>query len=191
MAAGRRTMAGRDASSWSYRVLPTPWGAMAVVACGDRLAGVLLPDADRKRLAATVAARWPQATLNRSLLPSLAAGIADYFAGRAAEFDVAIDLSGCTPFQRCVLEACRRIPTGKVLTYGQLAARAGRPRAARAVGQAMAGNPVPLVVPCHRVVAAGGALGGFSASGGEGMKRRLLDHERRFWPQKASRTHRA
>ncbi|HOI56440.1 MAG TPA: methylated-DNA--[protein]-cysteine S-methyltransferase [Phycisphaerae bacterium] len=157
---------------------------MALVARSDRLAATLLPDADRQRLAATLAARWPEATLDRRLMPSLAAALADYFAGRAARFDVDIDLDRRTPFQRDVLEACRRIPPGEVVTYGQLAAQVGRPRAARAVGQTMAANPVPLVVPCHRVVAADGSLCGFSAAGGLDAKRRLLDHERRFWGSK-------
>jgi methylated-DNA-[protein]-cysteine S-methyltransferase len=160
---------------------------MAFVARRDRLAATLLPDADRQRLMATLASRWPEATLDRRLMPSLAAALADYFAGRAARFNVDIDLDDRTPFQRQVLEACRRIPPGEVVTYGQLAAQVGRPRAARAVGQAMAANPVPLVVPCHRVVAADGSLCGFSAAGGLEIKRRLLHHEGRFWNSNASR----
>jgi methylated-DNA-[protein]-cysteine S-methyltransferase len=160
---------------------------MALVAHGDRLVGTLLPDANRQRLTATLAARWPEATLDRRLMPALAAAVADYFAGRNARFDVDIDLDNHTAFQRRVLEACRRIPPGAVVTYGQLAAQAGRPRAARAVGRTMAVNPVPLVIPCHRVVAADGSLCGFSATGGLGAKRRLLDHERRFRPAHSPR----
>ncbi len=79
-----------------------------------------------------------------------------------------------TAFQRAVIDHCRRIPRGEVLTYGQLAERAGYPRSARAVGNVMATNRVPLIVPCHRVVGAGGNLGGFSAPQGLQMKRRLL-----------------
>ena len=95
-----------------------------------------------------------------------------YLAGRRRRFTVPVDLSGVPAFQRRVLQALRRVPYGRTITYGQLAARAGRPRAARAVGQAMAHNPVPLIVPCHRVVASGGGLGGFG--GGLALKRRLL-----------------
>jgi methylated-DNA-[protein]-cysteine S-methyltransferase len=80
-------------------------------------------------------------------------------------------------FQRAVVGHCRRIPPGQTLTYGQLAARVGRPRAARAVGRVMATNRFPLIVPCHRVVAAGGVLGGFSAPQGLAMKKRLLAAE--------------
>lgn len=99
--------------------------------------------------------------------------------GEPTDFsDLKVDTCGATPLQRRVIEACRRIAWGETRTYGQLAAAAGRPGAARAVGAVMAANRVPLVVPCHRVVAASGGLGGFSAPQGLAMKRRLLDAER-------------
>ncbi len=84
-----------------------------------------------------------------------------------------------TPFQRAVYEYVRSIPRGETRTYGQVAAAIGRPRAARAVGQALARNPLPLVIPCHRVVASNGDLRGFSAAGGLALKARLLEWERR------------
>ena len=88
--------------------------------------------------------------------------------------DIAVDVSHLTAFQRAVVHHCRRIPRGEVVTYGELARRAGYPGAARAVGQVMATNRIPLVIPCHRVVAAGGRLGGYSAPQGLAMKKRLL-----------------
>ncbi len=91
--------------------------------------------------------------------------------------DVNLDLSGMTPFQQRVVRHCRRIPSGKTLSYAQLAAKAGSPRAARAVGNVMASNRFPLIVPCHRVVGSGGSLGGYSAPDGLNMKRRLLARE--------------
>jgi methylated-DNA-[protein]-cysteine S-methyltransferase len=91
--------------------------------------------------------------------------------------DVAIGMQHLSAFQRRVVKACRAIPAGERRTYGQLAAAAGSPGAARAVGQVMATNRVPLIVPCHRVVASGGGLGGFSAPEGLAMKRRLLELE--------------
>jgi methylated-DNA-[protein]-cysteine S-methyltransferase len=91
--------------------------------------------------------------------------------------DVPVAVDHLSAFQRRVVKACRAIPTGERRTYGQLAAAAGSPGAARAVGQVMATNRVPLVVPCHRVVASGGGLGGFSAPQGLAMKRRLLSLE--------------
>ena len=91
--------------------------------------------------------------------------------------DVAVDLGPQTEFQRLVIAGCRQIPPGSTLTYGELAARAGRPRAARAVGHCMATNRIPLIVPCHRVVCADGGLRGYSANGGLRLKQLLLDRE--------------
>jgi methylated-DNA-[protein]-cysteine S-methyltransferase len=88
--------------------------------------------------------------------------------------DVALDLDGAPPFHRRAYAVARTIPPGETLTYGEIAARLGEPNAARAVGQAMGRNPVPIVVPCHRVLAAGGRPGGFTAHGGLATKRRLL-----------------
>ena len=88
--------------------------------------------------------------------------------------DVAVDLEGATSFFRQVYEATREIPAGETRTYGEIAKAVGRPSAAQEVGQAMAKNPVPIIVPCHRVSAAGGKLGGFSAPGGPAAKARLL-----------------
>ena len=81
------------------------------------------------------------------------------------------------PFQAAVLNACRRVKHGKTITYGQLAKEIGKSNAARAVGNALARNPLPLIIPCHRVLAANNKLGGFSAPGGKNLKARLLKHE--------------
>ena len=90
---------------------------------------------------------------------------------------VPVSLAHLTPFQRRVVKACRAIKRGRALSYGEVAAAAGSPGAARAVGQVMRTNRTPLLVPCHRVVAAGGKIGGFSAPQGLVMKRRLLELE--------------
>lgn len=91
--------------------------------------------------------------------------------------DVAIDLSDAPPFARRVVELCRKIPYGRTLTYSELAAKAGSPRAARAVGNVMRTNRCPLLVPCHRVVPRNAGLGGYSAAGGVRTKLRLLEME--------------
>jgi len=91
--------------------------------------------------------------------------------------DVPVTLDHLSTFQRRVVKACRAIPAGERRTYGELAAAAGSPGAARAVGSVMANNRVPLIVPCHRIVASGGKLGGFSSPQGLAMKRRLLELE--------------
>ena len=106
--------------------------------------------------------------------------IRQYLTGRPARLSqIRFAPFGGSPFARRVLEACRRIPYGQTRSYAQLAAAAGSPGAARAVGRVMASNRVPLVIPCHRVVGSAGKLGGFSAPGGLETKRRLLDLEAR------------
>lgn len=99
----------------------------------------------------------------------------EYFAGRRREFDLPVDLAALPEFQRLVLSELVRVPYGRVETYGGLASRIGRPRAARAVGGALNRNPVPIVVPCHRVVGATGGLVGYA--GGLERKERLLGLE--------------
>jgi methylated-DNA-[protein]-cysteine S-methyltransferase len=108
----------------------------------------------------------------------LAERLQSYAAGSAERFDdVELDLSHLSAFQAKVVKACRRIGRGRVRTYGDLAASCGSPGAARAVGNVMARNRYPIVVPCHRVVGSAGALGGFSARDGVRMKQRMLDLE--------------
>lgn len=110
---------------------------------------------------------------------SLAGRIAAHFSGEQDSFeDVQLDLDGYTDFQRAVVETLRSVPWGEVVTYGELAALAGYPNAQRAAGSVCAHNRFPLIVPCHRVVAADG-IGRYGASGVE-YKRRLLELERVF-----------
>jgi methylated-DNA-[protein]-cysteine S-methyltransferase len=97
-----------------------------------------------------------------------------YAAGEKATFSAIATEGRGTEFQRRVWRECRQIPYGMTLSYGQLARRSGEPLAARAVGRAMATNPLPLLVPCHRVLASGGRIGGYSAPGGLALKRQLL-----------------
>ncbi|NLX14115.1 MAG: methylated-DNA--[protein]-cysteine S-methyltransferase [Phycisphaerales bacterium] len=129
------------------------------------------------RARAILSRRFADAGYDRDLYPELRNQLADYFAGRRVSFRVKTDLSGLSPFQKTVLKACVRIASGHTLTYGQLARQIGHPRAARAVGGALARNPIPLVIPCHRVIAGNGSLGGFSAEHGIALKRWLLKLE--------------
>lgn len=114
-------------------------------------------------------------------LQSFCAGAADDFR------DVPVATLWSTEFQRAVVTALRAVPYGETTTYGDLAARVGRPGASRAVGTVMATNPVPLVVPCHRVLASGGKIGGFSAPTGLDLKRQLLEMEAAEVTQAADR----
>jgi methylated-DNA-[protein]-cysteine S-methyltransferase len=101
--------------------------------------------------------------------------LAEYFRRRRHTFGVPLDLSLSSSFQRKVLMELTRVAFGQLVTYGELARRVGKPKAARAIGVAMAKNPIPIIIPCHRVIAADGSLGGFSS--GLEVKRRLHDHE--------------
>lgn len=143
------------------------------IAWSDRgLARVALTRTTKRRATARESAAPPW-------VEELAARLARHIAGEVQDFsDVRLDLGGVAPFHARVYEALRRIGAGRTTTYGELAARAGSPRAARAVGAAMRGNPFLLVVPCHRVLGANGKLGGFSAPGGAKTKKKLLDAER-------------
>jgi methylated-DNA-[protein]-cysteine S-methyltransferase len=103
-----------------------------------------------------------------------------YAAGNPDAFcDISVDFGQASEFRRRVLNLCRRIPFGRTVSYAELAARAGSPRAARAVGNCMAANPIPLLIPCHRVICADSRIGVYSAPGGTAMKQRLLAMEQR------------
>ncbi|MFA9492017.1 MAG: methylated-DNA--[protein]-cysteine S-methyltransferase [Anaerolineales bacterium] len=103
--------------------------------------------------------------------------VGEYLRGERKAFQLPVDLSGMTPFQQTVLNEVSEVPRGEVVTYGDLARRIGKPRAARAVGQALGSNPVPIVVPCHRVIASDGSLGGYSGRRGIKTKEALLTLE--------------
>jgi methylated-DNA-[protein]-cysteine S-methyltransferase len=153
-------------------VFETPWGWVGLAAGAKGLVRVVLPGPRRRPDLDCLAGRGRAPAPARAIAARAEREVREYLAGRRRTFSVPVDLDGLPPFQRKVLLAERRVPYGRTITYGALAAKVGRPRAARAVGQALAHNPVPLVVPCHRVIAAGGGLGGFG--GGLALKRRLL-----------------
>lgn len=160
--------------STSCFVFETPSGWMVAAFRGCRVCGLELPVSSRQEAAARCAIRGNDAPCAETLveMERLADEMRRYFAGERIEFSVGVALDGLTDWRRRVLTKSAEIPYGEVMTYGQLAADVGSPKASRAVGQAMAANPVPIIVPCHRVVAASGSLGGFS--GGIEWKRRLL-----------------
>jgi methylated-DNA-[protein]-cysteine S-methyltransferase len=156
-------------------VFPSRLGWMAAVVTGNTLkqltfghpTAAAAKAAVRPDLAAGAVPGEPNSPLARRLQA--------YAAGKPDDFhDLRVNPGPLSQFQRRVLDACRRIPYGSTASYADLAAKAGCPRAARAVGNCMAANRTPLLVPCHRVVCADGRLGAFSAPGGTAMKRRLL-----------------
>lgn len=156
-------------------VFKTELGWVAAVERSGVLLAVALPTTSRAK---ALAALGVEASFGHAsgMLGELAEDLGGYFAGERVEFTrYRVDTGAMPPFQRKALAGARRIGYGEVRTYGWVARKAGNARAARAVGQAMARNPVPLVVPCHRVVASGGGLGGFG--GGLELKRALLELE--------------
>jgi methylated-DNA-[protein]-cysteine S-methyltransferase len=161
----------------SFTLVDTSWGPVALVGDDGRLERTALPGLSGDKTVEWVRRVCPGAHFDRDLLPDLRRSIAKYFEGREVTFEVPVLLSSCSPFFARVYQACRQVGYGQLITYGELARRAGKPRAARAVGAAMARNPLPLIVPCHRVVAANCRLGGFSAFGGLDLKRRMLELE--------------
>ena len=146
------------------------WSARGVV-------GVQLPESDEAKTRSRVLQRFPDAL--ETVPPPEVAAARDALAGLLRRMlrdlsSVRLDMDALPPFHCRVYEAARAIPWGATTTYGALAKVAGAAGAARAVGQALARNPFALIVPCHRVVAAGGKIGGFSAHGGITIKLRLL-----------------
>jgi methylated-DNA-[protein]-cysteine S-methyltransferase len=145
------------------------------------LTAVWLPHQSREALGRCLRRHAPDAleSLPRGAVAVVVDRVVRLLRGEHVDFDdAALDLEHTDDFDRRVYAVTRAIPAGRVLTYGEVAAQLGAKASARAVGQSLGRNPWPIVVPCHRVVAAGAALGGFSAPGGAVTKRRLLAIER-------------
>jgi methylated-DNA-[protein]-cysteine S-methyltransferase len=165
-----------------FVLFDTAVGPVGIVWAEDGVLGVQLPEGTSAATRARLTRFHPDAT-EATLAPPRAVqraidGIVALLSGQPDDLcDVSLDLAAVPEFNRRVYDVARGIPPGQTMTYGEIAARIGEPRAAREVGQALGQNPVPLIVPCHRVLAAGGKLGGFSARGGVTTKLRLLDIE--------------
>lgn len=147
----------------------SPVGPLTITVDGDALVGVWFPGADGAPLVTTgKGSRAP-------LLDSVRRELDEYFAGTRRRFTVPVAPLG-TPFQRRVWSALQTIPYGQTTSYGAIATQIGSPSAVRAVGAANGANPIPIIIPCHRVIGANGSLTGFG--GGLDRKRFLLDLER-------------
>ncbi|MFT3928508.1 MAG: methylated-DNA--[protein]-cysteine S-methyltransferase [Myxococcales bacterium] len=163
----------------------SPLGPLLLVTSQDGTLRALDYEAYRDRMLRLLALHYGECALTPSPgSPSLARALADYFTGDLERLEALPVATGGTAFQREVWRALRAIPAGTRLSYGELAARLGRPSAARAVGLANGANPIAIVVPCHRVIGANGSLTGYA--GGVERKRWLLEHEARRTPFVAS-----
>ena len=164
-----------------YRVVDSPLGPLWI-AIGPK--GVLSihygAEPSSAELARITRAYGPGVLPDARRADPVARELDQYFAGKRRSFDVAVDLTPLTDFQRRILRATAAVPFGEVSTYARVAAKAGREKAMRAAGQALGANPIPIVVPCHRVLASDGTLGGYA--GGLDNKRRLLSLERGHVP---------
>jgi len=154
----------------------TAWGWVGIASSPSGLLALTLPEPTQARALKPLLERWGEEQgYDDPGLASLKRKLQHYFDGQRVLFDEPLDLSEATAFQRRVWSAVRDTPYGETRSYGQIAHQAGSPGAARAVGRAMAANPVPIVVPCHRVIGSDGNLRGFG--GGLDLKRRLLEME--------------
>lgn len=163
--------------SASFTLFDTTLGTCGVVWTARGIIGVHLPETTAAATRKQLQLRFPQALENkpRADIKKVIKDIVLLLQGKSIDLSNApLDMNGVPAFHQRVYTMARQIPAGDTLSYGELAARVGSPGAARAVGQAMGRNPFPILVPCHRVLAAGGKLGGFSANGGVNTKQRML-----------------
>ena len=164
----------RISEDGTFQSMSTAIGVVGIRARGGRIVGLHLPNAALPRVPAGGCA-----SADKPLLVEAFAQLKAYLAGRLKVFDLPLETGG-TPFQREVWEALRRVPYGKTASYAEIARAIGRPKAARAVGMANHANPIAIIIPCHRIIASGGGLGGYG--GGLALKRRLLALEGLYFP---------
>lgn len=161
-------------TTMDYDFLETPIGPLLLVADAQGLRHVDFPRADQGE---RIESDWLR---SRRYLGTAIEQLDAYFAGDLHAFDLALAARG-TEFRKTVWDELVRIPYGETISYGELARRIGQPSASRAVGAANGANPLPIIVPCHRVIGSSGSLTGFG--GGLPIKRWLLDHERQHAPR--------
>ena len=164
----------------AYAIVETAIGPIGIAWSAAGIRSVALPQRDRAAMERRFTAKLDGAAPGEPP-PAVAAAIElikRYAEGEAVDFSsVVVDLDGVDLFRRAIYQAARRLGFGETTTYGGLADAAGQPGKARETGEALGRNPVPIIVPCHRIVAAGGKIGGFSAPGGSATKEKLLAME--------------
>ena len=160
-------------------IFKTKWGYFGLAGTESGLCRTYLPEPNSASVKRRLLESLPHAELDKNFFKDLQEQIAGYFESARIDFSrVAVTLNGFSVFSQEILTACRKIKTGQTETYSELAKRAGRPNASRAVGGVMARNPLPLIIPCHRVIRSDGKMGGFSAPGGIPLKKKMLQLER-------------
>jgi methylated-DNA-[protein]-cysteine S-methyltransferase len=156
----------------AYDLVESPVGPLLVAASDRGLLQISYDPAPEHSLERIVRIAGPRVLRAPAAIAETRHELDEYFAGRRREFDLTLDLRGTTPFTERVLSELALVPYGRTSTYAELAARSGRPKAARAVGMIMNRNPIPIVLPCHRIVGSSGDLVGYG--GGIEIKEQLL-----------------
>jgi methylated-DNA-[protein]-cysteine S-methyltransferase len=164
-----------------YVIFKTKWGYFGLAGTESALYRTQLPGPEPKKIESRLLKNLPDAQFEKTYLKVLQKQIIAYFEGASVNFspDISVDFNGFGNFSRKVLTTCRNIEFGRTISYSELAKKAGRPAASRAVGNVMAKNPMPLIIPCHRVLRTDGKMGGFSAPGGISLKRKMLTLEQK------------
>jgi methylated-DNA-[protein]-cysteine S-methyltransferase len=159
----------------AHTIIKTPFGFVGVAATSKGVRQVLLPRPDEGSVWRELDSAEDDSPQAKAYVKSAAQKLQRYFRGENVTFDEPLDWDGQSDFFRRVWTELLTVPRGETLSYNELGRRVGKPRAARAVGAAMAKNPLPVIVPCHRVLRSDGSLGGFG--GGLPLKRRMLELE--------------
>lgn len=160
-----------DRDRRSAVIFSTPWGWMGISETRKGLDTIVLPKRSKQAVLSALPGRVMQ-MVGSARLEAAKRQVLDYLKGASRRFELPLDLSNGTPFQRQVWRTLQRVPYGKLRSYQWVAGRVGGPSHARAVGNAAGANPLPIIIPCHRIVAQDASLGGFS--GGLPTKRKLL-----------------
>jgi methylated-DNA-[protein]-cysteine S-methyltransferase len=171
-----------------YTIFKTKWGYFGLAGTEYALYRTQLPGPKSEKIKSMLLKNLPipnQASsieFDKTFFRPLQEQITAYFEGVCVNFsrDVPLALEGLSSFGISVLTTCRDIGFGQTITYGQLAEKSGRPNASRAVGSVLAKNPLPLIIPCHRIIRSDGKLGGFSSPGGITLKKKMLELERKI-----------
>jgi methylated-DNA-[protein]-cysteine S-methyltransferase len=162
-----------------YSIFKTKWGYFGIAGNETGLMKTCLPTTFKKAKLLLLK-ELENAKYDKSHFGEFERLVTAYFEGCYVNFceEIAVVPDGFTDFRKAVLSACRAVSFGDRISYGELAERIGRPNASRAVGRVLAKNPLPLIIPCHRIVCGNGGLGGFSAIGGVTFKKRMLELEK-------------
>jgi len=159
-----------------YAIFKTSWGWCGLVGSRDGLTRLILPQNTRGKVRKLIHTHTPEAVLDHASFKKTRQRLLAYFSGQSVTFPEKMNVQ-LPPFIKKVLNVTRKIPYAQTMTYRDISNKIKSPGAARAVGNALGSNPVPIIIPCHRVLRTNGQLGGYSGTGGVGFKKRLLQLE--------------